>query len=102
MRRGTSDILEFEIPYKASEVEYGYVTITQLGNVIRDYNVMDEESVVLNDGIIQIPLSQEDTLSFPTGAIKMQIRLVLTNGDAVASYDIDTTVDDVLKGGVIG
>ena len=100
MRRGTTDNLEFEIPYKASEIADGYVTITQLGNVIKDYEVTGD-SVSLSDGLISIPLSQEDTLSFPTGAIKMQIRLLLTNGDAVAAYDMDTTVDDVLKGGVI-
>lgn len=100
MRRGTTDCLEFEMPYSAAFIENGYVTITQLGNVIRDDNVKGN-TVILADGVIKIPLSQEDTLAFPTGAIKMSIRLRLSDGSAVASDDMYTTVDDVEKGGVI-
>ena len=100
MRRGTTDCITIEMPYKVSQIEDGYVTLTQLGNVIRDDRVIGE-TVILEDGCIYIPLSQEDTLAFPTGAIQLQVRMTLTNGAAVASDKMHTTVDDVDKGGVI-
>ena len=100
MRRGTTDCISIEMPYAAAQVADGYVTITQLGNVIRD-DRLTGDTVILEDGCIHIPLSQEDTLAFPTGAIKLQVRMVLTDGDAVASHDMYTTVDDVDKDGVI-
>ncbi len=100
MRRGTTQFLEFSIPYKAEEIEAGYVTFTQGGLVILDKSLSDDD-VTLEDGTIGIPFSQEDTLALPTGAINMQIRLRLVNGDAVASDVMSTSVDDILKDGVI-
>lgn len=100
MRRGTTQPVQFSIPYKASEVEEGYVTFTQGGLIILDKSVNDDD-VTLEDGVIRFQLSQEDTLALPTGEIAMQIRLLLNNGEAAASYAMETYVDDVLKDGVI-
>ncbi len=100
MRRGTTDCITIEMPYKVSEVADGYVTITQLGNVIRDDRITGS-TVILEDGRIYIPLSQSDTLAFPTGAIQLQVRMTLTNGDAVGSDRMYDTVNDVDRGGVI-
>lgn len=100
MRRGTTDYLEFGIPFKASEVRVGYVTFQQGGLTVLE-KCTDDEDVVLEDGLIGIPFTQEMTLALPTGALEMQIRIVLMNGEAPASEVMETYVDDVLKDGVI-
>lgn len=100
IRRGTTDCIEIEMPYAVAQVEDGYLTITQLGNVIRE-DKFDDGKIILQDGCILLPLTQEDTLAFPTGAFKMQVRMLLTNGEAVASSGMNGTTDDVDKGGVI-
>lgn len=100
IRRGTTDCINIEMPYAADDIDDGYVTITQLGNVIRE-DQLTGDKVILQDGRISIPLSQEDTLAFPTGAFKMQVRIRLKNGKAVALGNLYNTMDDVDKDGVI-
>lgn len=100
IRRGTTDYLEYAIPFPASAIEAGYITFSQSGLTIMERDLLSDE-VDLRDGLLGVPLSQEDTLALPTGNIKMQIRLRLVNGTAPASYELETTVDDVQKDGVI-
>ena len=100
MRRGTTDYLEFGIPYLASEIHVGYITFQQGGLTILEKSTNDAD-VELRDGCISIPFTQAMTLALPTGTIKMQIRLLLMNGDAPVSDEMSTYVNDVMKGGVI-
>ena len=100
MRRGTTQPVEYEIPFRLDDIEDGYVTFTQCGTTVLEKNVWDDD-VDVTDGRIGFTLSQEETLALPTGNIKMQIRLLLSDGRAVASYNMETTVDDIMKDGVI-
>lgn len=100
MRQWTTDRLKFGIPYTVSEIRDGYVTFSQGGITVFEKNIFDPD-VELSDGLIAIPLTQEQTGALPEGTIEMQIRLALMNGDAPASDKMQTFVDGVLKGGVI-
>ena len=51
--------------------------------------------------MISVPLSQEDTLDFSTGAIAVQIRATTHSGLAVASAIKNVNVSEILKEGVI-
>lgn len=56
---------------------------------------------MITEDTIVVMLDQEDTLKFKPGEVEIQIRYVLENGIADASNIIKTTVDQVLKDGVI-
>ena len=101
MRRGTTPTLIFTIPYAASMIESGFITFAQRGVVCLEKRI-DDEAVELDDYQIQVFLTQNDTLAMTDAAeLKIQIRLKLTKGIAVASQVMKTKVGEILKGGVI-
>ncbi len=101
MRRGTTPTLVFTMPYAASQVESGYVTFAQRGISFLDKNIRDE-AVEVDDMQIKVYLDQEDTLLMTEVAkLKIQIRLKLVSGKAVASQVMECDVGEILKDGVI-
>ena len=103
MIRGTTPTLIFTIPYMAEQIEAGFITFAQRGSVCFEKE-LDDEDVEVSDHVIQVYLSQEETLMLSDVAkLKVQIRLRLAGeGDkAVASQIMETSVGAILKGGVI-
>lgn len=101
MIRGTTPTLGFHIPYEAELVEGGYITIAQFGGV-RLEKSLEEDGVTLEPGRIALTLTQEETLRLSTaGACRIQLRLKLTGGRAVASNIMTVSVGEILKEGVI-
>ena len=100
MWRGTTPTHTFTLPpeIRSADFENIYITYSQNGEV-----VLEKTGSELNvsDAGIQLTLSQEDTLKFKSGQVKIQLRARLKDGQAVASNIICTTAKEVLKDGVI-
>lgn len=101
MTRGTTPTLIFDTPYKKDIVEGGYITFQQEGKVVLDKSV-GEETVSVEDNMISVQLSQQETLLFTEyDELRMQIRLNLKSGKRVASNTIFVPVFGVLREGEI-
>lgn len=101
MIRGTTPTLEFKMPYKACLIEDGYITFSRKGKVFKDIPFSDER-VSIQDRLILITFSQEDTLSFNSKAMySVQLRMLLKGDKAVASNIIAMNIGSILKNGVI-
>lgn len=108
MRRGTTPSLEFEIPFKAEELQSVWITFSQ-GNTVPPTEVLtktleDQDEVVLEDNLITVYLTQEDTLKFSkvgNPKVQAQIRVLKTDGSADASNIVGFPVGIILKEGVI-
>lgn len=107
MRRGTTPTIELEIPFKADEMQVIWVTFAQ-GNTVPPKEVLtktnEDEGVTVEDGLITIAFTQEDTLLFEkTGLpkVQVQIRILFTDGSADASNIVDFPVGLILRDGVI-
>lgn len=77
-----------------------YVTYVQAGQTVIEKTL---DSVIIEDGQIIVPLSQEDTLLFDPrkGLVRYQIRIAYTDGTADKTAVMTCSCDELLKGGVI-
>lgn len=97
LRRGTTPINTFDVDVDLREATV-YVSYAQRGALIVDKT---NDNLSITENQIIVTLSQEDTLKFKPGEVDIQIRYVKANGIADASNIIKTTVDQILKNGVI-
>lgn len=99
MIRGTTPTLEFSLPFDVESVATLYVTFKQMGRTVIERTL----SECRYDGkVLYVDLTQNETLSFTAGQqVDMQIRAKFTSGKAVASEIMTTSVQRVLKGGVV-
>lgn len=100
MFRGTTPMLEIKITgIEVADLESIYITLKQYKKEVtkttEDINI-DEISNTL-----YAPLSQEDTLTLSRGYVYVQMRAVTKDGLAVASDVKMTTMEEILKEGVI-
>lgn len=107
MRRGTTPTIEYDIPFKAEEIDELWVTFSQ-GNNNPPTEVLtktlEDEGVELEDYIVKITFSQADTLKFHKSGlpkVQSQLRILFTDGSADASNIISFNVGLILKDGVI-
>lgn len=105
IRRGTTPTIDILIPeyINWSDVNVAWVYIWQ-GSVKIDKSLEDIDASAFP--VIRITLTQEDTLSLtpvigPDGA-RIQVRLLMNDGTALASQRGNIVVTDVDKDGVIG
>lgn len=99
MIRGTTPTLEFTLPFEVESLSALYVTFKQLGRTVVERQLKD----CRYDGkVLYVDLTQDETLSFTAGhQVDMQIRAKFVSGKSVASEIMTTSVQRVLKGGVI-
>ena len=101
MIRGTTPTLICKTPYTADQIEPGYITFARKGIVFMDIPFSDER-VYIDDYIVSITFSQEDTLRFNSMTVyAVQLRILLEEGLAVASNILTMPVDSILKNGSI-
>lgn len=62
-----------------------------------------EEDIVLNgeERYVQFTFSQEETLKLKAGYLRVQLRMLLSDGQALASAINEIKVENILKGGII-
>lgn len=103
MIRGTTPILTFKIKTELdlNDVEKAEITFkSENGTKERTWN----ETELAIDPVekkIQLQMSQEDTLYFSVGTIDIQLRIKLNNDMVYASKIATSTLDKILKEGVI-
>lgn len=98
MRRGTTPTLRLALEdIDTEEIRSLYVTLKQ-GNLIL---TKTKDDCVFSQGMIQITLTQAETLSFSAAYCEVQVRGIKTDGTAFASEIKSIPVDAILLDGEI-
>ena len=63
--------------------------------------IVIKDDIEVTEQQLKTHLTQEETLKFKTGPVKIQIRYVKPDGEADASNIIETRASEILKDGVI-
>lgn len=97
--RGTTPIHIFNTDVDLSNAVAIYVTYKQANTVVAEKSI---DEMTVTPETITLNLTQEDTLNFlPMRNVLIQIRAKFQDGTAIKSKTISTSVEDVLKEGVI-
>lgn len=99
MRRGTTPTIKLTVSGISDiEIDKIFLTIKQRSVVVEK----EKSDITINDDILQVTLSQEETLQFSDGiAAEMQLRVLSINGTAYASQILEVSIGQILKDGVI-
>ena len=100
MIQGTTPTHQFTIPMDASSVDKVRVTYAQKDEVLL---VKENEDCRIDGNVIELKLSQEETLLFDEfSSVQIQVRVLTTGGDALASDLIRVPCGAVLDKEVLG
>lgn len=75
-----------------------YITYKQGGQIIVEKTGSD---IFVTETTLTVKLTQEETLRFKSGSVRIQIRYVRQDGSADASNIIETRAEEILKDGEI-
>lgn len=99
MYRGTTPTLKFTLPFEASTLAEAYISIEQNQRVILEKSI---EDCTLSGNTISVKLTQEETLKLLVqDQTKVQLRVRLSDGSALASQIFVIPTERILKDGVI-
>lgn len=99
MRRGTTPIHEFDVPFEKADIKSAKIVYSQEDQVILCKKTHD---CSVEDGRITVRLSQEETLRFNCNkTVQIQVRILTLNDDAFTSDPITVLVSECLDGEVI-
>ena len=100
MIRGTTPTHIFLLPEDLDPGSFSemYITYAQLGSVVTE---KERNDMTIIGHEVRVTLSQEETLRLLPGTVEIQMRVKTVSGSVFASGIVETTVDKVLKGGVI-
>jgi len=100
MYRGTTPTLTFTLPMAVSTLTEYWVTVSQHYDNIRIDK--DSSDCTASGSTITVTLTQEETLRLvPDKPVYIQLRVLTSGGDAMASEAFKATVADVLREEVI-
>lgn len=102
MIRGTTPTLVFNVNSQIdlTKIDKAYLTINQNGTNVLELST-ERLTAYSQEHTIAATLTQNETLSLGEGFVLIQLRLLMTDGTAMASKVIRTDVDRILKGGTI-
>lgn len=100
MIRGTTPTHIFLLPEELNPGSFAeiFITYAQLGCVVAE---KERNDMTITGREVRVTLSQEETLKLLPGTVEIQMRVKTVSGNVFASGIVKTTVDKVLKGGVI-
>lgn len=99
MIRGTTPLLTFTLPFDTNLIKDAYITFSQQNTEIF---TLENEDCTFSENVISAKLTQEHTLKFVHNTpVEIQIRVLTTANDSLASNPIKTGVEKILKDGVI-
>lgn len=106
MIRGSTQQLIFNIGINTEEVSQLWLTFSHSNRLNAEIFTKEINDVILSGATITVPLSQEETLALNEYNIKekvvyIQLRVLLEDGQALASNVVEITVNHLLKGGVL-
>lgn len=100
MRRGTTPVVKVNIKgIEVSELQSLYLTFDQ--GDIQITKKTEDLTIDTEDNSIKAHLSQQDTLEFGDGNVKIQLRAVTKDGIAVASSIKSKPIGEILMDGEI-
>ena len=99
MIRGTTPtvVLKLQTDLQMSEMKQIWVTFK---NLVHE-STYNKAQIEIVDNSLVLQLSQEDTLNFAEGEVKVQVRLLTAIDKAYATNIKTLPVDQILKEGVI-
>ena len=103
MIRGTTPIITFKIKTELdlSEIQKAEITFKSTNGLKERTWNETEISIDSEQNRMQIQMTQEDTLYFSVGEIDVQLRVKMNNDMVYASNIKTSTLDRILKEGVI-
>lgn len=102
MYRGTTPTVKVKL--KNADINLNTIEriwFTLKSNIKEKTYEIEELTLDNEQKIISVKMSQEDTLSFSSGEIKIQIRFRDDLGNSFITKVCKTTMNEILKGGVI-
>ena len=99
MKRSSTPTHSLELPFIYEKYASQFVfTYSQNGNIILEKTEKDVgDSVEVENDILHIYLTQEETNLFCGGDVEMQMKVYTLNGKSIISDIIKIKVDDVLN-----
>lgn len=98
MRRGTTPTLVINIKgIEMSDIAEWYITVAQDSTQITKSN----DDITIEDTLLKMPLSQEETMRFKSGEVSIQIRAKTTEDVVIASGIQTIDIDRILYNEVI-
>lgn len=99
MRRGTTSVLSFELPFSCDDIKSLSLVISQNDIVVLKKTL---DQCEIQENTILAHLSQKDTLKLKGNQFaKVQIRALMNDGQAPASNIYEMYIEDILEDGVI-
>lgn len=98
MHRGTTPTNVFRTDADLEKASVLFISYMQNGKVVLEKS-LDEVSV--QNSVIVVNLTQQETLLFKEGIITIQIRAKFPDGSSIASNLIRTSTEEILKDGEI-
>ena len=103
MIRGTTPILTFKVKTDLdfNSIEKAEVTFKTVSGTKEKTWGLDRLGIDAEQHKIYLHLKQDETLYFSTGSIQIQLRIKMDNDMVYASKVVTSTLDKILKEGVI-
>ena len=98
MHRGTTPTNIFRTDVDLTNASVLFITYKQNGKVILEKTIDD---VSIHGEMVEVRLSQRETLLFSEGIVTIQIRAKFQDGSVIASSLIRTNAREILKEGEI-
>ncbi|HGI3718827.1 TPA: hypothetical protein ACJSI1_000172 [Streptococcus agalactiae] len=98
MFRGTTPINIFRTDVDLTNASVLFITYKQNGKVVLEKTIDD---VSIHGEMVEVRLSQRETLLFSEGIVTIQIRAKFQDGSVIASSLIRTNAREILKEGEI-
>lgn len=98
MIRGTTPTHLFNLPIDTALIDKIKITYAQNGVVVL---TKEKEDCKFEGSTATVRLTQEDTLKFDASRVQIQVRVLTTGGDAMASDIITKPCGEVLEEGVL-
>lgn len=105
MIRGTTPIHVFsKIPVLSQDIDELWISYLQSGKLILNKST---DSITIEDDLdtmtstAQVKLTQEDTLLFKAGPASIQMRILLKDGTALASDEVNIVIKRIINDGPI-
>lgn len=94
MHRGTTPINIFRTDVDLTNASVLFITYKQNGKVVLEKTIDD---VSIHGEMVEVRLSQRETLLFSEGIVTIQIRAKFQDGSVIASSLIRTNAREILK-----
>lgn len=99
MIRATTPTHRFTLPFDyAQYVKKILITYSQRGEIVLEKH---ENDVQIDGNIVSYKLTQEETKLFSNGDVRIQVRVLTLNNEALASEKYSVHIDNVLNDEVL-